>query len=365
MDRIDAAIIGAGVIGIAVARALSLAGRSVVILEREAQFGTGVSSRNSEVIHAGIHYPHGSLKERLCIEGKRLLYEYCESHHIPHRRCGKLTFAASENERARLEAIARHAHESGADEDLAVLEGHEVTQIEASLHCAAALLSPSSGIVDANGYMLSLLGEAEDHGAMLARKAPAERIERVQGGWRVHAAGTALDCAMVVNAAGLEGWAVAENIDALDRRYIPARHLAKGSYFTYTGMVPFSRLIYPLPVGGGLGVHLTLDMGGQARFGPDLEWVDEVDTTVDPCRHAEFLASARQFWPDIDPGKLVPGYCGIRPKIVGPGEGDADFLIQGEETHTLPGLVNLFGIETPGLTSSLAIAQEVAARLEL
>jgi len=363
MDGIDAAVIGAGVIGLAVARSLALAGRSVVILETEPHFGTGISSRNSEVIHAGIHYPHGSLKERLCVAGKRALYAYCESRHVPHRRCGKLTFAATENERARLEAIARHAREAGADEEMVWLEGAESSAIEPALRCAAAMLTPSSGIIDSHAYMLSLLGEAEDHGAMLARNSPAERIERLPDGWRVHAAGTALECGALVNAAGLGSWAVARSIDALDPRHIPRRHLAKGSYFTYAGKVPFNRLIYPLPVGGGLGVHLTLDMGGQARFGPDLEWVDEADYAVAPARQGDFLAAARQFWPDIDPERLAPGYSGIRPKIAGPGEADADFLIQGEETHGLTGLVNLFGIESPGLTSSLAIAGEVLGRL--
>lgn len=364
MDRIDAVIIGAGVVGLATARAFSLAGKSVIILERESRFGSGTSSRNSEVIHAGIHYPHGSLKERLCIAGKRQLYTYCESRNIPHRRCGKLTFAATEDERTRLEAIAVHARDSGADEKLAWLESGEAAEIEPAVRCAAALLSPSSGIIDSHTLMLSLLGEAEDNGAMLARNAPAERITRHGGTWRVRAGGTAIDTKAVINAAGLGAWEIARSNEALDRRHIPARHLAKGSYFTYSGKVPFTRLVYPVPIKGGLGTHLTLDTAGQARFGPDVEWVDRIDYAVDPARKPLFLQSVRQFWPDVDPDRLHPGYSGIRPKLTGPAEPDTDFLIQGEETHGLPGLVNLFGIESPGLTSCLAIADEILTRID-
>ncbi|MCB2073313.1 MAG: NAD(P)/FAD-dependent oxidoreductase [Novosphingobium sp.] len=361
MDRTDAVVIGAGVVGLATARALALEGRDVIVLEREDNFGLGTSSRNSEVIHAGIHYPHGSLKERLCIEGKRRLYEYCASRHVLHSRCGKLTFAANESERARLEAIAAHAEASGADEDLAWLDRGEAAQVEPAIDCVAALLSPSSGIVDSHALMLSLLGEAEDHGAMLARNAPAERVERSGEHWCVHVGETRLQAGIVVNAAGLHAQSVAASIDALDACHIPPRHLAKGSYFTYSGKVPFTRLIYPVPIKGGLGTHLTLDMAGQARFGPDVEWVEAIDYAVDPARKPAFLESVRQFWPQVDPDKLSPGYSGIRPKLTGPAEPDADFLIQGPQVHGLPGLVNLFGIESPGLTSSLAIAEEVVS----
>lgn len=359
MTQIDTVVIGAGVVGLAIARALAMAGRSVIVLEREDKFGTVTSARNSEVIHAGIHYPHGSLKERLCIAGKNRLYAFCASHHVPHRRCGKLTFAGDESERARLEAIAAHAEASGAEDALAWLEGPEVAAIEPAVNCAAALLSPSSGIVDSHAYMLALLGEAEDHGATLACHAPVGRIERRPAGWRVHAAGTQIDAALVVNAAGLGAQAVARGIDALDPVHVPPLHLAKGSYFTYSGKVPFTRLIYPVPIKGGLGVHLTLDIAGQARFGPDVEWVDGIDYAVDPARKDAFLASARTFWPDIDPERLAPGYSGIRPKLTGRNEPDADFLIQGEDSHGLRGLINLFGIESPGLTSSLAIGEYV------
>jgi len=360
MNHIDAAVIGAGVVGLAIARMLAKAGRSVIILEREGKFGTVTSARNSEVIHAGIHYPHGSLKERLCIEGKNRLYEFCASHHVLHRRCGKLTFAGNESERARLEAIVAHAEASGADDELAWLEGADVKAIEPAVSCAAALLSPSSGIVDSHAYMLALLGEAEDHGAILACHSPVDRIERRGDGWRVHVGETTLDAALVVNAAGLGAQAVAHSIDALDPGHVPPLHLAKGSYFAYSGKVPFTRLIYPVPIKGGLGVHLTLDIAGQARFGPDVEWVDAIDYAVDPARKTEFLASAQRFWPDIDPAKLAPGYSGIRPKLTGRAEPDADFLIQGPGAHGLSGLVNLFGIESPGLTSALAIGDYVA-----
>lgn len=369
MDRIDAVVVGAGVVGLAIARALSLAGKSVIILEREAQFGSGTSSRNSEVIHAGIHYPHGSLKERLCIEGKRRLYDYCESRKVPHRRCGKLTFAGSENERPRLEAIFAHAREADADEELAWLEGAEAARLEPAVNCAAAVHSPSSGIIDSHALMLSLLGEAEDHGAMLARSSPADRIERAGSDWRVHSGETCLETGILVNAAGLGAWAVAASIDGLAPDHIPPRFLAKGNYFTYSGKVPFTRLIYPVPIKGGLGTHLTLDLAGQARFGPDVEWLDgigadEIDYTVDPARKPNFFNAVRQFWPDLDPDRLSPGYSGVRPKIAARTDPDADFLIQGEGSHGLSGLVNLFGIESPGLTSSLAIAAHVMTVLD-
>lgn len=360
MERTDAIVIGAGVIGLAVARRLAMAGCEVVILERQATFGAGISARNSEVIHAGIHYRHGSLKERLCIAGKHALYAYCESRGIGHRRIGKLTFAASEAERARLEAIARHAAQAGADENAVLLEGRDVAGIEPALACAAALLTPSSGIVDSRGLMLSLLGEAQDHGAMLALKAGVERVERFAGCWRVHASQTALECNVLVNAAGLGSWDVARSIDAMPPHQVPPRHLAKGSYFACSARAPFTRLIYPLPVAGALGVHLTLDLAGQARFGPDIEWVDAEDYAVDPARHGDFLQAAWRIWPNLDASRLLPAYSGIRPKIAGPGEADADFLIQGEASHGLAGLVNLFGIESPGLTACLAIAEHVA-----
>lgn len=362
MDHIDAVVIGAGVIGLAVARELALAGRSVIVLERESAFGTVTSARNSEVIHAGLHYPHGSLRERLCIDGKRRLYAFCESHQVPHRHLGKLTLAGDAGELPRLEALAAHIREAGADDGVRWLSGSEAAAVEPALTCAAALLTPSSGIIDSHAYMLALLGEAEDNGALLACRAPVERVSGGPGDWRVHSAGTTLAARIVVNAAGLGAWSVAAATEALDPALLPPRHLAKGSYFAYAGRVPFTRLIYPLPVPGGLGTHLTLDLAGQARFGPDIEWIDEIDHAVDPARHPAFLAAVRRFWPGVDPDRLTPGYAGIRPRTCGPGDPPADFLIQGEETHGLAGLVNLFGIDSPGLTASLAIAGEVARR---
>lgn len=362
MDRIDAAVIGAGVIGLAVARALARAGRSVVILEREGAIGTGVSARSSEVIHAGLYYPPGSLKERLCIEGRRQLYAFCESHHVPHRRCGKLVIAAREDQVIALEAMHSHAARAGV-ENARLLSHAEARELEPALDCAAALHSPETGIVDSHALMLALLGAAEDHGAVLARGARVERIARRRDGWRILTHDAALDAAIVVNAAGLGAQDVACCIEGLTARQIPALHRAKGSYWSYAGRVPFSHLVYPLPEPGGLGTHLTLDLGGQARFGPDVEWVEDEDYTVDPARKPCFVEAARAIWPGLDPDRLKPAYAGIRPKLSGPGEPAADFVIAGEESHGLPGLVNLFGIESPGLTASLAIGEHVARLL--
>ena len=360
MDRIDAAVIGAGVIGLAIARALSRAGRSVLILEAEARFGTVTSARNSEVIHAGFHYAHGSLKERLCLRGKQLLYEHCASRHVTHARIGKLTFAADESQRESLEAIARHAREAQADDDLRWLEEREAAALEPALACAAAILSPSSGIVDSHALMLSLLAEAEDHGAVLACHAPVSRIEAAGSGWRVHSGETRIEAGLVINAAGLGAQSLAAATDALDAAHVPPLVLAKGSYFAYAGAVPFTRLIYPVPIKGGHGTHLVLDTGGQARFGPDVEWTEAIDYAVDPARKADFAASIRRFWPGIDPDRLHPGYAGMRPKLATRAEPDADFRIDGPQTHGLSGLVNLFGIESPGLTASLAVGEYVA-----
>jgi L-2-hydroxyglutarate oxidase LhgO len=363
MDTTDAVVIGAGVVGLAIARALAVAGRSVVVLEREAAIGSGISSRSSEVIHAGLHYPAGSLKERLCIGGKHLLYDYCESRKVPHRRLGKLTIAATADEIPRLEAIASHAMRAGADEGLALLDGREARRLEPALDCAAALLSPSSGIVDSHALMLALLGEAEDHGAVLARNTAARRIARQGDLWRVECGEAAIGSTLLVNAAGLDAPEVASMIEGFDPALIPSLHLAKGSYFACSGKAPFSRLIYPLPITGGLGVHLTLDMAGQARFGPDVEWVSERDYAVEPARHDDFLRAARRIWPDLDPARLTPAYAGIRPNLGGPSGPMADFRIMGPPDHGLQGLVTLFGIDSPGLTSSLAIGDHVAGIL--
>lgn len=362
MSRFDAIVIGAGVIGLAIAWSLARRGCAVLILEREGGFGTGISSRNSEVIHAGLHYPPGSFKARLCREGRDLLYAYCAERQVAHRRCGKLIVATDASELPALAAIDARAVACGTD-DLVPLGAAQARAIEPALDCAGALLSPSSGIVDARGLMLALLGEAEDHGAMLARHAPVERIYRGVDDWRVEAGGDEVTAPLLVNAAGLDAQTVAASIEGLDPASIPPRFLAKGQYFTYAGRVPFGRLIYPVPAPGGLGTHLTLDLAGQARFGPDVEWVDAVDWAVDPGRKPYFVEVARRIWPGLDADRLQPGYAGIRPKLVGPGEADADFRIDGEAAHGLPGLVNLFGIESPGLTASLAIGNEVAGML--
>ena len=359
MDSIDVIVIGAGVVGLAIARALALAGRSVIILERERQFGMGTSSRNSEVIHAGVYYPPGSLKERLCVEGRELLYAFCESHQVDHRLCGKLIIAHDESERPILDAIATRAHNAGVE--LTRLDGVAARAIEPEVRCVEALLSPRTGILDSHGYMLALLGEAEDHGANIAYHAAADAIERTPEGWVVQVGDTKVAATLLVNAAGLDAQAVAGMISALDPNFVPRLHLAKGCYFTYAGKVPFNHLIYPVPVPGSLGTHLALDLAGSARFGPDIHWVDTLDYDVDPGLKPEFVEAASKIWPAIDPDKLNPGYSGIRPKLTGPGEPIADFMIQGENVHGLPGLINLFGIESPGLTSSLAIARQVAA----
>ena len=361
MNRIDAIVIGAGVVGLAVARELALHGRSVIILERERQFGMGTSSRNSEVVHAGVYYPPGSLKERLCVAGRELLYDFCESHQVAYRRCGKLIIAHDEREVPMLDAIASRAR--GAGVELTRLDGAAARAIEPELICAAALLSPRTGIIDSHGYMLALLGEAEDHGAAIAYLAPAERIAPAGEGWIVDAGGMQLQAALLINAAGLQAQAVAGQVEGLPQDLIPPLHLAKGCYFTYAGKVPFRHLIYPIPVPGSLGTHLALDLAGAARFGPDIHWVDRIDYSVDPALKAEFVSAAVKIWPRLDPDRLSPGYAGIRPKLSGPGEPMADFMIQGPAEHGLPGLINLFGIESPGLTSSLAIALHVRSML--
>ncbi|MDF8335277.1 NAD(P)/FAD-dependent oxidoreductase [Novosphingobium cyanobacteriorum] len=365
-DRVDAIVVGGGVVGLAVGRALALAGHAPLILEGEADFGSWTSSRNSEVIHAGIYYPEGSLKARLCVMGKHMLYAFCVERGVPHRQVGKLIFAANDEQFGELEKIQAAAVSAGVN-DLVWLEKAAVRAIEPELSCAGALLSPSTGIVDSHSLMQALLGEAEAHGGMLVANSPVERISRAEGLWQVHIPGEAdpVVCApILVNSAGLGAQALASAIEGLDPSFIPPLHLARGVYFTHSGKVPFSHLIYPVPEPGGLGTHLTLDLGGQARFGPDVEWIDRIDYTVDPARHSKFAAAAQRIWPALDPARLQPGYAGIRPKISGPGEAAADFMIQGPAVHGQEGLVNLFGIESPGLTASMAIAAAVMEALK-
>ncbi|KJH67666.1 NAD(P)/FAD-dependent oxidoreductase [Chromobacterium violaceum] len=360
MERVECVVIGAGVVGLAVARALAQAGREVVIVEAEPAMGLHASSRNSEVIHAGLYYPAGSLKARLCVAGRDALYRYCAERAIPHRRLGKLIVASRESQLARLDALEAQARANGVA-DIRRLTASEARALEPALDCAAALLSPSTGIVDSHALMLSLLAEAA--GAQLALASPVEGGEVTPDGVALRVAGMALLAKRVVNAAGLFAPDVARAIAGLRADSIPQARYARGVYFSLQGRAPFSRLVYPLPEAGGLGSHLTLDLAGQARFGPDVEWVDGVDYRVDPARADAFYRAVRAWWPQLPDGALAPGYAGIRAKIAGPGEPDADFVIQGPAVHGAPGLVNLFGIESPGLTSCLAIADAALAQL--
>ena len=363
-EQIDCAVIGAGVVGLAVARALALAGREVMVLEGEGSIGTGTSSRNSEVIHAGIYYPQGSLKARLCVTGKEALYTYAAERGIPHRRCGKLIVATSPEQVGELEGIVAKARANGVD-DLVILRREQARAMEPQLQCVAAVHSPSTGIVDSHALMLSLQGDLENAAGMVALKSPVARAECASGAIDLFMEdGTVLRCASVVNAAGLDAPLLARRFAGLDDRVLPQAHFAKGNYFTLAGRAPFSRLVYPVPEPGGLGVHLTLDLGGQAKFGAVVEWVaSPADLVVDPARGDAFYAEVRKYWPALPDGALMPGYAGMRPKISGPGEPAADFMIHGPADHGVPGLVNLFGIESPGLTSSLAIGARVAQML--
>ena len=362
MDRVDAVVIGAGVVGLAIARELAMSGREVVILDSEDAIGTHTSSRNSEVIHAGIYYPKGSLKARACVEGRQRLYEYCASHGVPHRRCGKLIVATNENQLKELEAIRGKAHANGAT-DVDWIAKDEVARLEPELFCMGALHSPSTGIIDSHALMLAYLGDAEAHGAMLALKSALQRA-RVHQGFELHVAGSdPIHCEVLVNSAGLRAPTVAKAIEGYPAQMAPGEFYAKGNYYSLSGKNPFKRLIYPVPEPGGLGVHVTLDLAGQARFGPDVEWVDRINYDVDPKRGERFYAAIRRYWPGLPDDALAPGYAGIRPKTAGPKDPAPDFEIQGPKKHGIPGLVQLFGIESPGLTASLALARQVREEL--
>ena len=361
MDKVECVVIGAGVVGLAVARRLAQSGREVIVLEAAEGIGTVTSSRNSEVIHAGIYYKAGSLMARMCVAGKHALYRYCSEHGVPHRNCGKLIVATTPKETEKLDSIRAHAQANGVL-DMRVLSGEEARALEPALKCDAALLSPSTGIIDSHAYMLALRGDAEDAGAAFAFHTPLIRAKASAGGIELEAGGGApmtLACNLLVNAAGLDAPALARVIDGMPIDLIPHAYLAKGNYFSCSKKAPFSRLIYPVPEPGGLGVHLTLDMAGQARFGPDVEWVDRIDYEVDPARAERFYPAIRRYWPTLPDGALMPSYSGMRPKIVPPAVASQDFMIQGPKDHGVDGLVNLFGIESPGLTSSLAIADHV------
>jgi L-2-hydroxyglutarate oxidase LhgO len=373
MEQVDAVVVGAGVIGLAVGRALAQRGLDTIVLESETAIGTGVSSRNSEVIHAGLYYPAGSLKARLCVQGRQRLYAYCESHGVPHRRCGKLVVATDASQLAGLDGLMQKAAANGVH-DLQRLTRAEALALEPQLHCEGAILSPSTGIVDSHGLMLALQGDLQSAGGDVALSSPVERIRCAEGGHVLHVGGDEpmeLGARIVVNAAGLWAPKLAAATEGLDAAHVPTAHFSKGCYFSLAGRAPFSRLVYPLPQDAWLGVHLTLDLGGQARFGPDVEWLPDgaagqpLDYTVNPARAAGFYADVRRYWPGLQDGALQPAYSGIRPKIHRPDEPAPDWRIDGPAEHGVTGLVNLFGIESPGLTSCLAIADEVVARLRV
>jgi L-2-hydroxyglutarate oxidase LhgO len=366
MERLECIVIGAGVVGLAVARRLARAGLETLVLEREAVHGAHASSRNSEVIHAGLYYPPGSLKARLCLRGREQLYRYCAERGIAQQRCGKLVVATTDAECTTLRRYLDTAVRNGVT-DLCWIASDDVKEWEPAVRCVAALWSPSTGIVSSHELMLALLGDLEAHGGVLACRAEVVGGRLGRGLHRVfveqQGVATELDARWLVNAAGLDAQQVARSLESLDVATIPARYLAKGHYFTLQGRSPFGRLVYPVAGGGGLGIHVTLDLAGGARFGPDVEWITNLDYAVDGTRHAAFVAAIRRYYPDLDPTRLQPGYSGIRSRITGPGEPAADFCIQGPERHGVEGLVNLYGIESPGLTAALAIADEVAARL--
>lgn len=363
---IDCIIVGAGVVGLAIARQLAMSGREVMVVESTEGIGTGTSARNSEVIHAGIYYPAGSLKAKLCVEGRNMLYEYCESRGVAHKRIGKLIVATTQDESLHLEGIREKARINGVN-DLEVLSSAQAQALEPALACTSALLSPSTGIIDSHGLMLAYQGDAENAGAQCVFHTPLlSGAVRSGGGFDLKFGGAdamQLSCNVLINASGIHAPSLARQISGIPSQFIPNEYYCKGNYFTLQGRAPFTRLIYPIPHHAGLGVHLTLDLGGQAKFGPDTEWIDHIDYVVDPKRCEGFYEAVRTYWPGMRDGTLAPGYSGIRPKISGPHEPAADFVISGPSHHGIPGLVNLFGIESPGLTSSLTIAKETEARL--
>ena len=365
-ERIDCVVIGAGVVGLAVARASALAGQETLLLEAESAIGTATSARNSEVIHAGLYYPRGSLTARLCVAGRQALYDYCASHGVAHRRCGKFIVATHEDQLDALRRIGAAANANGV-QDLRWLDAAQAQSREPALRCVAALESPSTGIIDSHGLMLALLGDLQSAGGLLALRSPvlSGQVQAAGEGILLRVGGDEpmeLIARRVVNCAGLQAQAVAATFEGLPPDTIPPGRYAKGNYYALTGRAPFSRLIYPVPDPGGLGVHLTLDLGGQARFGPDVEWVETIDYRVDPARADGFYAAIRRYWPELPDDALRPDYAGIRPKLAPVGSQDNDFIIQDACPQGAPGLINLYGIESPGLTSCLAIADAVMQR---
>ena len=370
MDRVAAVVVGAGAVGLAVGRALAQAGRETIVVDREPGIGRGVSSRSSEVVHSGLHYQPGSLKAALCVRGQELLYAYCADRGVGHRRCGKLTVANDDDDTRALHVLQHNAAANGVPVEL--LDAAEARALEPELRCITALHSPSTGIVDSHGLMLALQRDLEHSGGMVALGTELVSATLSTDRSRPHelrfADGTELGCDMLVNSASLHAPSLARRFDGLDPRCIPREWYAKGSYFTLAGRSPFSRLVYPAPTGAWLGIHFTLDLGGQAKFGPDIEWLainapEQIDYDVDPGRAPAFYVGVRRYWPGLPDDALAPGYGGVRPKIYGPGEPAADFRIDGPSAHGVPGLLNLFGIESPGLTSALAIAEVAAAEL--
>ena len=355
-------VIGAGVIGLAVGRAAARRGHEVIVAEAEGAIGTGISSRNSEVIHAGMYYPSGSLRARHCVAGRRMLYDFCAAHGVPHRKCGKLIVATNAAELAKIEAIAGQGRANGV-EGLELIGGNAARALESELSCIGALHSPETGIIDGHAYMLALRGDLEDAGGAIAVNTPVMSAVRKGRRWEVAFGGRdggKFEFDAIANCAGLRAQAVARSIEDYPRSRVPRLVLAKGNYFSLAGKPAFSRLIYPTPIEGGLGVHVTLDLAGRMRFGPDVEWIEREQYDVAPARAAAFYARIRNYWPGLPDGALIPDYAGIRPKLTGPGEPAADFMIDSAEQHGLPGLVQMFGIESPGLTSSLSLADNVA-----
>lgn len=362
---VDCAVIGAGVVGLAVARRMALAGQEVVVLEAAETIGTETSSRNSEVIHAGIYYPRDSEKARLCVAGKLALYDFCETHGVPHRRCGKFIVATSDEQMPELERLKQAAAANGVS-DLEWLTPDQVRAEEPAVFCVGALWSPSTGIIDSHGLMLAYQGDAEANGAMIAFNAPVAGGRVTDGGIELSVGGaepSSIEARLVINSAGLHAQRVASSIAGVPPDSVPPCYYAKGNYYSLVGRSPFRRPIYPVPDKAGLGVHVTVDLGGQVRFGPDVEWIERIDYDVDPARADVFYDAVRKYYPGLADGAIQPGYAGIRPKLQAPGEAARDFYIQGPDEHGVAGLVNLYGIESPGLTASLAIAERVAERL--
>ena len=361
----DVLVVGAGVVGLAIGRALALRGHSVIVAERTGGIGNGVSSRNSEVIHGGMYYPSGSLRARHCVAGRRLLYAFCESHGVPFAKCGKLIVATNDLEQAKIEGIYQQGLANGV-EGLELIGGNAARDLEPALSATAAVLSTETGIIDSHRLMLALQGDLEDRGGAIAFRTKVMRLQRSAAGWEVHLDGPDEEPILVdavVNSAGLGAQALARATEGYPAERVPRQVLARGNYFSCLGRPAFTRLIYPAPVEGGLGTHLTLDLAGRVRFGPDVEWIETENYDVDPRRAESFYASIRRYWPGLPDGALVPDYAGIRPKLTGPGEPPADFVVEGPAEHGLPGLVHLFGIESPGLTSSLSLAEDVSDRL--